>query len=55
MARALKLYPAKGCLAAGSDADIVLLDGDLNIQTVYAMGRCMLRDGTMTVHANFED
>ena len=55
VAKALKLYPAKGCLASGSDADIVLLDDELNIQTVYAMGRCMLRDGELLARANFED
>lgn len=54
VAKALKLYPAKGVLAAGSDADIVLLDDELNISSVYAMGKCMLKDGEMQVHANFE-
>lgn len=53
-AKALNLYPEKGCLAAGSDADIVLLDGDLNVNTVYAMGKCMLKNQEMMVHANFE-
>lgn len=55
VARALQLYPAKGCLAPGSDGDIVLLDDELNIQSVYAMGKCMMRNGKMLVHANFED
>lgn len=54
VAQALKLYPAKGVLASGSDADIVLLDADLNIDTVFAMGKCMLKHGEMQVHANFE-
>lgn len=54
VAKALKLYPTKGCLAASSDADIVLLDEDLNINSVYAKGICMLRDGKMRVHANFD-
>lgn len=54
VAKALDLYPAKGVLAAGSDADIVLLDENLDINTVYAMGKCMLRDKEMQVHANFE-
>ena len=53
-AKALKMYPAKGVLAAGSDADIVLLDDGLNINTVYAMGKCMLKDGEMQVSVNFE-
>ncbi len=54
VAQALKLYPAKGVLASGSDADIVLLDADLNVDTVFAMGKCMLKHGEMQVHANFE-
>lgn len=54
VAKALQLYPAKGCLASGSDADIVLLDEGLNVNTVFAMGRCMLRNKEMQVHANFE-
>ncbi len=55
VARALNLYPAKGCLAAGSDGDILLLDEALNIRTVYAMGRCMLRDGVLLAPAPFEN
>ena len=54
VAKALRLYPAKGCLADGSDADIVLLDGDLNVDSVFAMGKCMLWEKEMQVHANFE-
>ncbi len=54
VAKALKLYPSKGVLDAGSDADIVLLNENLDIDSVYAMGRCLLKDGMMQVHANFE-
>lgn len=54
VARALKLYPAKGVLAPGADADIVLLDEKLAVDTVFAMGRCMLRGKQMQVHAYFE-
>lgn len=54
VAKALNLYPDKGVLAAGAHGDIVLLDRDLNINTVYAMGKCMLRDRVMQVHVNFE-
>lgn len=54
VAKALDLYPAKGVLAPGSDADIVLLDEQLAVDTVYAMGQCMLRGKEMQVHANFE-
>lgn len=54
VAKALNLYPAKGCLAEGSDADITLLDQDFNVTTVFALGKCLLKDGEMQVHANFE-
>lgn len=54
VAKALDLYPAKGVLQDGADADIVLLDDELNVNTVYAMGKCMLREGQMQVHTNFE-
>lgn len=54
VAKALKLYPTKGVLAPGSDADIVLLDDDLQVDTVFAMGQCMLRGKKMQVHAYFE-
>ena len=54
VAKALKLFPAKGILADGSDADIVLLDENLKVDTVYAMGKCMLKGGEMQVAVNFE-
>ena len=55
VAKALRLYPAKGVLASGSDADLLLLDDDLQIREMYAMGKCMLRGGQMQVHVNFEE
>lgn len=54
VAKALRLYPAKGRLADGSDADIVLLDEELNVDSVFALGKCMLWNKTMQVRANFE-
>jgi len=54
-ARSLGLYPKKGVLASGSDADIVLLDGDLLPDTVFANGKCMVDRKILQVRANFED
>lgn len=54
-AKSLGLYPRKGVLAAGSDADVVLLDGELMPDTVFANGRLMVDKKQLMVHANFED
>ena len=55
VARALSLYPRKGALQEGSDADITLLDESNQIDTVFALGRLLLRHGEMQVHCNFEE
>ncbi|MFN4292429.1 MAG: beta-aspartyl-peptidase [Permianibacter sp.] len=47
-ARALKLTQ-KGELAAGKDADLVLLDADLQVQSVWARGRRLVADGALAV------
>ncbi len=39
VARALLLYPRKGCLAPGSDADLLLLNEDYTIDKVFALGK----------------
>ena len=54
VARALNLYPRKGCIKAGSDADITLLDSDLNVDTVYANGKCMLKSKKLEAVPFFE-
>lgn len=53
-AKSLKLYPKKGCLEIGSDADILVLDEELNIQHVFAMGNCMVKDKKPLVRGTFE-
>ena len=53
-ARALNLYPRKGCILPGSDADLVLLDKELNIRTVYANGKRMMKNGRLEAIPYFE-
>ena len=47
VAKALELT-AKGTVAKDADADLVLLDGELNITDVLARGKIMVRDGELT-------
>ncbi len=53
VAKALEIYPKKGCLAKDSDGDIVLLDSELNVDTVFAKGRLMVKDKEVLVHSYF--
>lgn len=46
VAKVLKLYPAKGLLAAGSDADILLLHGDMfTLDMLFARGKLLVKEG----------
>lgn len=53
-AKALKLYPRKGTIQENSDADIVLLDKELNIHTVIAKGSVMVENHEAIVKGYFE-
>ena len=44
----------KGAVRAGADADLVLLDRDLEIRTVLARGEVLVRDGTIERFGTFE-
>lgn len=55
VARALELYPKKGCVAEGSDADLLILDEDLGLNTVIARGVEMMKDGEILKKGTYEN
>lgn len=54
IAKFTKLYPRKGCLANNSDADILVLDKNLQLQHVWARGTHMVENGKPIVFGTFE-
>ncbi|MEG0306454.1 MAG: beta-aspartyl-peptidase [Clostridium sp.] len=54
VAKVLGVYPVKGYIDIHSDADIVLMDKELNIHSVIAKGRMMMENGEIIVKGSFE-
>lgn len=54
VAKALELYPKKGCVAEGSDADILILNADLTMSGVIANGTEMMKDGVVIKKGTYE-
>lgn len=52
-ARILKLQ-TKGRIAAGLDADLLLLNADLKIHSVFAMGKRVVENGVLLMRGNYE-
>lgn len=54
VAKALQIYPEKGILAKGSHGDIILLDENLDIDSVFSKGKLMMYNKEILVKGNFE-
>lgn len=54
VAKGLEVYPRKGCINEDSDADILLLDENLDISTVIANGKVMVEDKKILVYGSYE-
>ena len=46
--------PGKGRIGEGMDADILVLDGDLNVSKVFSCGRLMVDEGRAVAKGTFE-
>ncbi len=53
-AQANGLYPRKGALRTGSDADVVIYGGDYIVDTVIAKGKILVEAGNALVKGTFE-
>ena len=53
-AAAIGMYPAKGCVREGSDADLIIMDKDLSIIKVFAMGKLAADGGEALRKGAFE-
>jgi beta-aspartyl-dipeptidase (metallo-type) len=55
VAKLLKIFPVKGTVEVGSDADLLVLDSkDLSIQTVLLGGEVFVRDGRLVRKGRYE-
>ncbi len=48
------LYPKKGTIAVGSDADLTFVDKEFDIDTVIAKGQVMMKNKNLLVKGTFE-
>ena len=54
VAEALGLKDTKGCIKKGADADVLLLNPRLEIDTVIAKGKIMMQGGDVLVKGTYE-
>ena len=54
VAKALEVYPKKGAVHVGSDADVLVLNGDLSMNTIIARGSLMMQDGVLLKKGTYE-
>lgn len=54
VSRSLNFYPKKGIIMEKSDADLLILDDNLDIITVIAKGELMMEGGRLLKKGTYE-
>ena len=54
VAEALGMKGSKGCVCEQADADLLILDKDMEIDTVIARGEILMKDGELVVKGTYE-
>ena len=54
-ARLIAKEGIKGCIAAGADADLLVLDEKLDINGLFAKGKTAMLDGQLLIKGRFEE
>jgi len=54
-AKVLQIEKRKGCIKEGYDADILLLDNNYDIDTVFMKGKTMMRNKEVLIKGAFEE
>lgn len=54
VSKSLNLHPKKGSITEEADADLLIIDKNMNLDSVIAGGRVMLKDGEIIVKGTYE-
>ena len=54
VAECLGLYPKKGCIRKGADADMLLLGNDMSLDSFIARGQIFMRGGEVIRRGTYE-
>lgn len=54
VSKSLNLYPKKGIIGENCDADLLIIDDNMNLVSVIANGKLMLEEGKLTTRGTYE-